>query len=269
MTSPTRAPDAQVFEPGGPPLLGQWAVVTGASKGIGRGIAGALHAAGANVVLVARGADPLDEAKRTLDAEAVHAQTTKVAVADTADPVSVEQLFARLASDLPQLNIVIANAGSGHLTPFLDLRLDDWQRSVALNLTGTFLCCQHGARLMVEAPGTNRSIVVISSIRAVGARPGLAAYATTKAGIDQLARIAAYELAPEGIRVNVVAPGITATPLALEENAALFGERIRDVPLGRAGTPADVAGAVSYLCHPAAAFVTGTTLTVDGGESLW
>jgi glucose 1-dehydrogenase len=140
---------------------------------------------------------------------------------------------------------------------------------LALNLTGTFLSCQLGARLMVEAPGTNRSIIVISSIRAVGARPGLTAYATTKAGIDQMARIAAYELAPHRIRVNVVAPGITATPMAVEDNPTLFAERIRDVPLGRAGAPDDVAGAVTYLCLPAAEFITGATLNVDGGESLW
>jgi len=214
MTSPTTMPTALDRDPDRP-LLGQWAVVTGASRGIGRGIAGSLHAAGANLVLAARGIDALTDAKRALDAGAVNHQTTLTIETDTADPRSVEHLFARVASELPRLNIVIANAGSGHLTPFLDLELDDWERTLALNLTGTFLCCQLGARLMLEAPG------------------------------------------------------ITATPMAVEDNPDLFVDRIRDVPIGRAGTPTDVADAVTYLCHPAAAFITGATLNVDGGESLW
>ena len=251
-------------------LHGQWAVVTGASKGIGLGIAGALVDAGASVVLVARGEEALEAAGETLRERAAGGQAVVTKVADTSRRGSIAALFAQLGDELPQLNVLVANAGSGAVVPFLDCTAEEWERTIALNLTGTFLCCQAAARLMVAAPGeANRSIVVVSSIRADGARPGLAPYATTKAGLNQLVRIAAYELAPFGIRVNALSPGITATPLSLEGNAELFEERAKTVPMGRAGTPDDMAAAALYLCSPAAGFVTGTNLVVDGGESLW
>jgi len=251
-------------------LQGQWAVVTGASKGIGLGIAGALVDAGASVVLVARGRDALEPAGEALRARASTGQSIVTRVADTSQPSSVASLFDTLRVELPPLNVLVANAGSGTPTSFLDVTASEWDRTIALNLTGTFLCCQRAARLMAEAPpGANRSIVVVSSIRGDGVRPGLTAYAVTKAGLNQMVRVAAYELAPLGIRINALSPGITATPLALEGNPELFAERSKDVPMGRAGTPADMAAAARYLCSPGAAFVTGTNLVVDGGESLW
>lgn len=250
-------------------LRDQWAVVTGASKGIGLGIAGALVDAGASVVLVARGEAALEAAGEILRGRA-SGQAVVTKVADTSRRASITRLFDDLRIELPQLNVLVANAGSGAVVPFLDCTAEEWERTIALNLTGTFLCCQAAARMMVGVPGEpNRSIVVVSSIRADGARPGLAPYATSKAGLNQLVRIAAYELAPHGIRVNALSPGITATPLSQEGNAELFEERAKTVPMGRAGTPADMAAAALYLCSPAAGFVTGTNLIVDGGESLW
>lgn len=253
-----------------PDFGGQWAVVTGASRGIGLGIAGALVDAGASVVMVARGAEALAAAAADLRVRAGDGQAVVAKVADTSQPASIGGLFDELRAELPELNVLVANAGSGALAPFLDCTTDEWDRTIALNLTGTFLCCQAAARLMVEAPpDANRSIVVVSSIRAQGVRPGLSAYAVTKAGLNQLVRVAAYELAPLGIRVNALSPGITATPLSQEANPELFEERATTVPMGRAGTTADVAAAARYLCSPAAGFVTGTNLVVDGGESLW
>lgn len=251
------------------PLQGQWAVVTGASKGIGRGIAERFVAAGANVVLVARSAEALEAARDELQAEAGDGQAVRCMTADTSSTASVEELFATLADTLPHLNVFVANAGSGVVTPFLDLPLDEWHDTLALNLTGTFLGCQLAARAMAAAPQSNMAILVVSSIRAVGARPGRLAYSVTKAGLNQLVRVAAYELAPLGIRVNALSPGITATPLALDGNPEIFAEMVEEVPLGRAGTPTDMADGALYLCSPAAAFVTGANLTVDGGESLY
>jgi glucose 1-dehydrogenase len=139
---------------------------------------------------------------------------------------------------------------------------------MSLNLTGTFLCCQEAARMMVAHPGPNKAILVVSSIRALGARPGRLAYAVTKAGLNQMVRVAALELARHNVRINALSPGITATPLALESNPEIFAETAATVPLGRAGTPLDMAAAAVYLCSAEAQFVTGTNLIVDGGESL-
>jgi glucose 1-dehydrogenase len=250
-------------------LDGQWAVVTGASKGIGLGIAAELVGAGANAVLVARGRDVLEAAAEDLRASASADQSIVTMTADTSDRNSIAELFGAIRGEVPSLNIMVANAGSGTVMPFLDFTIEEWDRTMALNLTGTFLCCQAAARMMAAGPpGANKAIVVISSIRGLGIRPGLAAYAATKAGVNQLVRMAAYELAPQGIRVNTVSPGITATPLAQEGNPELFAERSETVPMGRPGTPADMAAATLYLCSPAAAFITGANLVVDGGESL-
>jgi glucose 1-dehydrogenase len=250
------------------PLRDQWAVVTGASKGIGLGIARAFVDAGAHVVLVARAVDALQDAADELRSRAPLGQTILPIPADTGDPVAIGNLFDGLRTQLPRLNLFVANAGSGAVTPFLDLSLEEWDRTVALNLTGTFLCCQQAGRMMRNLEGENRAILVISSIRAVGARPGRLVYSATKAAVNQLVRVAAQELAPFGIRINTLSPGITATPMA-EGNPEAFAEAEANVPLGRAGKPDDMAAGALYLCSPGAAFVTGANLVVDGGESLY
>jgi glucose 1-dehydrogenase len=249
------------------PLTGQWAIVTGASKGIGHGIARGLLRAGAHVVLVARGRDDLEAAAAEMRREADD-RTVLTHVADVADRDAIDELFTSLAAQLPQLNVFVVNAGSGSLTPFLELTGGEWDRTLALNLTGAFLCCQGAARLMIRNPSPNQSIVVVSSIRALSALPGRLAYSVTKVGVNQLLRVAAVELAPHRIRVNALSPGITATPLSLEGNPDVFAEMAAAVPLGRAGTPVDMAAAAVFLSSPEAHFVTGINLVVDGGESL-
>jgi len=251
------------------PLAGQWAAITGASKGIGLGIAHRFVGAGASIVMIARGVEALKDACEELRSSASPTQSIVPMAADTADRAVIADLFQSIRSDVPELNIFVANAGSGTIVPFLDLTTEEWDRTLALNLTGTVLCCQEAARMMVDAPaGANKAILAVSSIRALGVRPGRLAYAVTKAGLNQFVRAAAYELAPLGIRVNALSPGITATPLALESNPEVFEEMAATVPLGRAGEPDDMAAAALYLCSPAARFVTGANLVVDGGESL-
>lgn len=253
-------------------LEGQWALVTGASKGIGFGIAEKLVADGANVVLVARNVEDLEKAAADLGAIAGPEQRIAVRPADTADPDAIAALFAWVRDELPGLNILVANAGSGAVIPFLEVSREAWDSTMALNLTGTFLCLQEAARIMVGMEhGTNRSMVVVSSIRALGIRPGLAAYASTKAAVNQLVRMVAYELAPSGIRVNALSPGITVTPLvaaSLEADPEILAERTAAVPMGRPGQPRDMGNAALFLCQPASAFVTGTNMIVDGGEHL-
>jgi 3-oxoacyl-[acyl-carrier protein] reductase len=253
-------------------LAGQWALVTGASKGIGYGIAEKLVGDGANLVLVARNVDDLEEARRSLEKIAGPDQQLLVRPADTADRQAIAELFAWVREELPGLNILVANAGSGAVIPFLELSIDTWDSTLALNLTGTFLCMQEAARIMVEMPeGSNRAMVVVSSIRGLGIRPGLAAYASTKAGVNQLVRMVAYELAPNGIRVNALSPGITVTPLvaaSMQADPEILAERTATVPMGRAGLPDDMGDAALFLCQQASRFVTGTNMIVDGGEHL-
>ena len=253
-------------------LAGQWALVTGASKGIGYGIAEKLAGDGANLVLVARKLDDLAEAERNLAKIAGPDQQLIVRPADVADRDAIAGVFARVRDELPGLNILVANAGSGAVIPFLELSIDTWDSTLALNLTGTFLCVQEAARIMVDMPeGSNRAMVVVSSIRSLGVRPGLAAYASTKAAVNQLVRMVAYELAPHGIRVNALSPGITVTPLvaaSMQADPEILAERTADVPMGRPGQPEDMGSAALFLCQPTSGFVTGTNMIVDGGESL-
>ena len=233
-------------------LEGQWAVVTGGSKGIGRAIAERLLESGASVALVARNRADLDAAVAELSATA---------------SASVAALFAELHERIPRLDHFIANAGTGRVTPFFDLTAEETDEVVALNFTGTILCMQRAAQMMREHPIENSCIVVVSSIRGLGAVPGRLIYAATKAGVNQAVRVAAAELAPLGIRVNILSPGITETPLTAK-NPEVFAEMTASVPMGRAGQPRDLAEAANFLCSPAAAFITGLNMIVDGGESL-
>ncbi len=268
MTQNTRIPRDSANDTGAGALVGQHALVTGGSEGIGYGIAERLLDAGATVSLAARRPEVLDAAVERLQMRCEAADRVSGVVADISDADSIAAMFETAEDRNGPLNVLVANAGSGSVVPFLELTPRQWQDCIDLNLTGTFLCVQAAARSMVERADENRSIVVVSSIRALGARPSLVPYGTSKAGLNQLVRLAAYELAPTGVRVNALSPGITATPLAQDRNN-LFDERAATVPMGRAGTPADMAAAALYLASPDSAFVTGTNLVVDGGESLY
>ena len=249
------------------PLLGQWAVVTGGSMGIGRAVAERFVQGGANVVMVARGREALDDAVASTRASATPDQDVTGITADVSSRAGVDSLFEQLRRRLPALNIFVANAGTGQVTPFLEQSGEEFDAVVALNFTGTIHCCQLAGRMMAENPQPNSAIVLVSSIRALGARPGRLVYSATKAGVNQAVRIAAMELAPLGIRVNALSPGITETPLTAK-NPGPFAEAVANVPLGRAGQPADLAEAAYFLCSPRSSFITGINLIVDGGESL-
>ena len=173
------------MSPGERALQGQTAVVTGGSKGIGLAIAHALAAAGADVVLVARTHADLDAA--VAEVRAAAAGAVSGVVADVSSAEGVGQLFGALRESTPGINIFVANAGTGSYIPFLEISPAQWDEIVGLNLTGTFHCVQQAARMMLEHEHANRVILVVSSIRSDGARPGVSAYAATKAGINQLA----------------------------------------------------------------------------------
>jgi glucose 1-dehydrogenase len=250
-------------------LEGKWAVVTGGSKGIGFEIAGRLVDAGASVIIIGRGAEALADARAALWSRARLAAEVRFVVGDMADPGSLEAVFAEFRRSLPRLDIFVANAGTGGVGAFLDFSIDEWRSIVELNLTGTFLGCQAAARMMRDSddPTSQKAILVVSSIRATSSLPGRVAYSASKAAVNQLVRVAARELAPLGIRVNALSPGITETPLT-RANFELFEEAASMVPLGRAGLPADMAEAALFLCSDRASYITGANLVVDGGESL-
>ncbi|MTV23901.1 SDR family oxidoreductase [Nitriliruptoraceae bacterium ZYF776] len=248
-------------------LDGRWAVVTGGSKGIGLGIAERLAEAGANLVLVARDEGDLAAARAHLGQVAPDAEVVTRSV-DVVDTRAVDELFADLETTIGSLDVFVANAGSGKVTPFLEIPLEEWRWTLDLNLTGVFYPCQLAAQRMVREPRQrDRCLLVVSSVRARGVRAGRLSYAVAKAGVNQFVRAAALELAEHRIRVNAVSPGITATPLT-ERNPEIFAATAATVPLGRAGEPSDMARAALFLCSPAARFVTGENMLVDGGEHL-
>jgi glucose 1-dehydrogenase len=248
-------------------LAGQWAVVTGGSKGIGRAIVERFVGAGASVVISGRGKEALDETAAALRPDLVDGQHLMSVVGDAADRVSIDELFTVVGEHAPHLNIFVANAGTGHVTPFLDLTAEEFDEVLALNFTGAIHGCQRAAQLMVATPQENQAILAVSSIRALGARPGRLIYSATKAALNMAVRVAASELAPHGIRVNALSPGITETPLTAA-NPGPFAEAVANVPMGRAALPADLGAAAFFLCSPEARFITGANLVVDGGESL-
>lgn len=244
---------------------GYWALVTGGSDGIGYGIAESMSREGAHVVLVARGREKLESAAERLRAGTD--REVRTMVADVTDPASVDELFAEVAATVPRLDSMVANVGGGRVVPFLELTVQDWTEVIGLNLISPFLTCQRAALLMRERGGPNRSITVVSSIRAANTKPGRAVYAATKSAANQLVRVMARELAPLDIRVNALLPGITRTALSVA-NPEAFEEAVGEVPLGRAGAPSDMGAAATYLAGPGGRFVTGVELVVDGGESL-
>ena len=236
-------------------LEGKTALVTGGSRGIGRAIALELGRAGASVVVGYRGGRD--------EAEAVAAEIGGRALqADVADPEAAKALV----EEAGDLDILVNNAGitrDGLLARMPD---EDWRDVIETNLSAMFYTCRAVARPMMKKRGG--SIVNISSIVGVHGNPGQTNYAAAKAGIIGFTKSLARELGSRGVRANVVAPGYVSTQLTDvlpdEAKAAMLAA----TPLGRLGDPADVAGAVRFLCSDAASFITGEVLLVDGGLGM-
>lgn len=247
------------------PLAGKTALVTGAARGIGRACALELATQGADVVLndLAN-----DEMLRSLAADIQKmGRRTHMACADVADPDAVMRMFARMAEDFGPINILVNNAAWSTRRPFLETPLEEARRAMEVSFWGSFYCSRLAAEQMANHNGG--SIVMISSVHAVRPYPNAAAYNAAKAALDHLAASMALELAPHRIRVNVVAPGWIDTPGERGHNTEQqIQAREPGLPLGRLGKAEEVASAVAYLCSPNAAYVTGSTLRVDGGFAL-
>jgi NAD(P)-dependent dehydrogenase (short-subunit alcohol dehydrogenase family) len=241
-------------------LDGKVALVTGASRGLGAGIADALKEAGAKVVGTSREQDSAEQVAKRLGSVPV--------VMDVADVGSVRAGVDRVASQLGRLDILVNNAGLNIPQGVFDVDEASWNAVVDTNLKGTFFAAQAAARRMVAEGG--RIINIASQAGVVGIEER-SAYGASKGGVTILTKVLAIELARHGITVNAVAPTFVATELTrttLEDPA--WRERVLSrIPLGRVGEPEDVAAATVYLASPAAAMVTGHTLLVDGGWTAW
>lgn len=244
-------------------------LVTGASSGIGQGIAAALARAGADVAINfwtdAAGADETARRVRESGRRALTVQ------ADVGDPEQVAAMFSRVDAELGPLDILVANAGHASTPkPLHETSWAEWDRVLRSNLDGAFLCGQQAARRML-ARGAGGRIVNISSVHEEACNvPNDGSYCVAKGGVRNLTRAMALELGPHGITVNAVAPGMILTPMnqAVLDDARVLAHAEAQIPLRRAGTPDDIANMVLFLCSEHASYCTGGTYLVDGGWML-
>lgn len=251
-----------------PRLSSRTALITGAASGIGLAVATRFAREGARVVIADREHDAAAAAADALNAE--HGEELALALGmDISQEEQVEQGYATLAEAGWSPDVVIANAGVqlfGQDAKIADLDLDVWQRTLAVNLTGTMLTVKHAVRAMLPAGGG--SIIITGSPTGLtGEGNDFTSYATTKAGLHGLTRTVAAAYAADGIRVNAVIPAYTETPLVstISEDAGERSAIVGRIPLGRAGTPQDVEGVMVFLASDDAAFATGSLFAVDGG----
>src|SRR5260370_13766464 len=242
-------------------LSGKTALVTGAAKGIGKGIALELAREGCDVAINhyadAAGAEPTASEIGALGRQAA------VVLANVAESAAVDAMFQAVFERFPRLDICVNKAGIQTWSSLLDLEERDWDRVIATNLKGCFLCTQRAARHMQEHGG-GRVINIGSGSNKV-AFPKLVAYTASRGGIEMLTKVAAVELAAFQITVNCIAPGAIDTERTKNEAGDYAGTWAKLTPIGRIGTPLDVGRAVVFFASDASAFITGQTLWVDGG----
>ena len=241
-------------------LTGKTALITGASGGIGGDIARALHAAGATVALSGTREAPLQALAEELG-ERAHVVTCNLSDVD-----AVEALPKQAISAMGSVDILVNNAGITKDNLFMRMKDEEWQSVLDVNLTSTMRLCRGVVRGMMKARWGR--IINISSVVGSTGNPGQANYAASKAGMVGMTKSLAYEIANRGITVNAVAPGFIATAMTEKLNEAQKDAILTQIPAARMGDSKEIAAAVLYLASPEAAYVTGTTLHVNGGMAM-
>jgi NAD(P)-dependent dehydrogenase (short-subunit alcohol dehydrogenase family) len=244
------------------PLAGQTALVTGAAQGLGYAAAARLAADGASVALLDRDGDMLEAAANALGAQGFIVLSHTV---DLTDEEGVRAAVAAVLSTKGRIDVLVNNVGIYPHRPFEELTYAEWRHVLAVNLDSVFLCT-HAVYPAMRERGYGRIVNVSSSTFFIG-YPGLAAYIASKGGIIGFTRALASEAGPHGITVNAVTPGLIATEGVLGgEEAGLFDEIVPQQALPRRGEPEDIGECIAYLASPAAGFITGQTINVDGGH---
>jgi glucose 1-dehydrogenase len=260
-------------------LRGQKALVTGANSGIGRAVAIALGMAGADVVVNYRSGD--EEAQKVVD-EITHCgcgeRSRAIAVmADVSKEDEVHSMFERMFAEFGTIDILVPNAGLQQDAPIEQMALAQWQRVIDVNLTGQFLCCREAVRefkrrgVRPEVSCAAGKIVCMSSVHEVIPWAGHVNYAASKGGVMLMMKSIAQEVAPYGIRVNAIGPGAIRTPINRQAwgTPEAYRELLKLIPYKRIGEPEDIARAAVWLASDEADYVTGTTLFIDGGMTLY
>lgn len=245
-------------------VSGKVTVVTGASRGIGRALAGGFAAAGAPVVLVARSSADLESAEREVES---HGGRALAVPADVTDEAQVSDMVRRARDAFGRIDVLIncaGGTGADRSIPVLEMELKVWRRITDLNLKSAYLCCQAVGRVMTDHGGG--SIINFSSGTAVHPVHGMAHYGPAKAGINQLTRTLSLELGRYNVRVNAISPGLIDTETERQHMPpALFEKYARAVPLGRSGHPGDLLGLALFLASDASSYISGAIIPVSGG----
>jgi NAD(P)-dependent dehydrogenase (short-subunit alcohol dehydrogenase family) len=245
-------------------LGGRVALVTGASRGLGRALALALADAGADLVLAARSADDLESLAEEIRARGRRALAMPTDITQT---VEVDRLVERAVAELGAVDVLVNNSGVYEITPLVEMSDETWDRIIDTNLRGTFLCTRAVGRFLVRRGDGGKIINIASNLGLMG-RPDFAAYCASKGAVIQLTRALALEWAPLGVQVNAIAPGYVQTDFNVDvrNDPEVYAKVLRQIPARRMASPEEIAPLAVYLASPASDFVTGETIVIDGGQ---